>query len=86
MSKLLALGLPLVTVVECAPAAPADVLGRHELGRLQPGAVADVAAFELREEPVRFRDVTGREFEGTRLLVPRWTMKDGQLFDRKGTT
>jgi dihydroorotase len=95
MSKFLALGLPLAAVVERATTAAADFLGRHELGRLAPGAVADIAAFELREQPVRFRDVNGREFDGSRLLVSRWTMKDGQLFeaadrsaalDRKGMT
>jgi dihydroorotase len=95
MSKFLALGLPLAAVVERATTAPADFLGRHELGRLAAGAVADIAAFQLREQPVRFRDVNGREFDGNQLLVPRWTMKDGRLFEaadlsaapnRKGVT
>ena len=81
MSKFLALGLPLRAVVERTTAAPADFLGRHELGRLATGAVADIAAFELREQPVRFRDVNGREFDGHKLLVSRWTMKGGRLFE-----
>ena len=81
ISKFLALGLPLAAVVERVTTAPADFLGRHELGRLAAGAVADIAAFELREKPVRFRDVNGREFDGNQLLVPRWTMKDGRLFE-----
>ena len=81
MSRFLALGVPLDAVVERATTAAANILGRAKLGRLVPGAVADIAAFELREQPVKFHDVNGREFEGSQLLVPRWTIKDGQLVE-----
>jgi dihydroorotase len=81
MSRFLALGVPLAAIVERATSAAADFLGRHELGRLAPGAVADIAAFELREQEVRFRDANRREFDGSQMLVPRWTMKDGELFE-----
>jgi dihydroorotase len=84
MSRFLALGVPLAEVVERSTAAPADFLGRHELGRVAPGAVADVAAFELREQPVRFHDVSGRPFDGTQVLTPRWTIKDGRLLEAGG--
>lgn len=81
MSRFLALGVPLDAVVERATTAAANILGRAKLGRLVRGAVADIAAFELREERVKFHDVNGREFEGSQLLVPRWTIKDGELVE-----
>ncbi len=81
MSRFLALGVPLAAVVERVTSAAADVIGRPDLGRIAAGAVADIAGFELDQRPVRFRDAAGRSFDGAEVLVPRWTIKEGRLFE-----
>jgi N-acetylglucosamine-6-phosphate deacetylase len=45
-------GLPPVAVLAAATTVPAGLLGRAELGRLQPGSVADVVLFDPQLEPV----------------------------------
>lgn len=50
MSKMLALGLPLESIIAAATSRPAELLGlANEVGTLRPGARADVAIFRLVE-------------------------------------
>jgi N-acetylglucosamine-6-phosphate deacetylase len=44
--NLIALGVPLPTAVHAATTVPADVLGREDLGRLRPGARADIVVVD----------------------------------------
>jgi dihydroorotase len=55
MAKLLAAGLPLADVLAAATVAPANVLGLPG-GTLDVGAPADLAVFEVREEPFEVAD------------------------------
>jgi dihydroorotase len=48
------------------------------VGTLRVGAEADVAVFELREEPVTFTDAMGKTRQGNRLLVPVVTLRAGR--------
>jgi len=86
MSKFLALGVPLVKVVEMSTLAPAKVLGMEKtVGTLRPGATADVAVFDLEEGSFVFRDVRGRSLEGQHSLRPVVVIKDGAIaFDHGG--
>lgn len=81
LSKFLNLGMPLEDVVRAATATPARVIGREgELGTLRPGAIADVAAFELEEGEFEFHDADGNSLRGRQRLAPYLTIKDGELW------
>jgi N-acetylglucosamine-6-phosphate deacetylase len=42
VANAVAVGVDLVTAVDAATRVPADLLGRHDFGRLQPGSLADL--------------------------------------------
>jgi N-acetylglucosamine-6-phosphate deacetylase len=42
VANAVAVGVDLVTAVDAATRVPADLLGRHDLGRLEPGSLADL--------------------------------------------
>jgi dihydroorotase len=80
MSKFLALGLPLATVVGMATARPAEVLGREgHLGTLKPGAEADIAVFDVEEGAFTFYDVRGQSRVGRTRLRPHTVIKGGVI-------
>lgn len=84
LSKFLNLGMPLVDVVRAATATPARNIGREgELGTLRPGAIADVAVFQLEEGDFEFGDADGNTLKGHRRLTPHLTIKDGQVWWRR---
>ncbi len=86
LSKFVNLGMPLEEVVRAATATPARAIGREgELGTLKPGAVADVAVFELEEGDFEFQDADGNALGGRRRLTPYLTIKDGQLWWRRAS-
>ncbi|MDA8218989.1 MAG: amidohydrolase/deacetylase family metallohydrolase [Dehalococcoidales bacterium] len=79
MSSLMALGLNLEQVIERTTANPAHLLGREsELGTLQPGAVADVAAFAVEEGEYEFTSSIGEKFVGKHNLSPRLVIRAGR--------
>ena len=81
LSKFLALGLPLVEVVRKATEVPAGALAwGAEVGTLSPGAVGDVAIFEMHTGEHRFRDAYGGVRTGSEMLVPWRTVKGGRTF------
>jgi len=71
MSKMLVCGVAVTEAVAMATDRPARAIGRHDLGHLGPGAVADVSVLDLVEIALPFVDVTGRVRDGTKLLRPR---------------
>ncbi len=64
MSKFLCLGMGLVEVIRASTLAPAAALGRHDLGRLESGAVGDATLLELAEGQFDYRDVLGESRSG----------------------
>ena len=84
MSKLLHFGVGLDDIVLRATATPAKILGLEGIaGTLRPGANADVAILELRDEACEFRDSDGNTVTGKRRLITHLTLKDGRvLYDR----
>jgi dihydroorotase len=80
-SKLLNLGVSLEEVVRQCTAAPAAAIGRPELGTLVTGAVADLAAFDVREGGrFEFRDVAGEVLVGDRRIEPVLTVRAGTVY------
>jgi len=83
MGKFLSLGMPLADVVRAVTAAPAKVIGRAgALGTLRPGAVADVAVFELEDGAFDYEDAHGQHITGHQRFVPRLTLRAGEVWWR----
>lgn len=81
MSKLLSLGMPLERVIAAATAAPAQAIGRSDLGTLRPGGPADVTVLDDRTGAFQYMDVTGRTMTGRRRLVPVLTVIGGRILE-----
>ncbi|MBO0739583.1 MAG: amidohydrolase family protein, partial [Alphaproteobacteria bacterium] len=69
MSKFLCLGMELRDVIKASTLAPAQALGRRDLGRLDVGAAGDATLLELTEGEFEYRDVLGVSRAG------RWRLK-----------
>ncbi|GAA3410155.1 amidohydrolase/deacetylase family metallohydrolase [Paenibacillus hodogayensis] len=81
MSKLLALGVPLDSVVGAVTSLPASVLGRAgRLGTLRTGTIGDVTIVRLADKPVSFIDAEGERMSGESILEPVWTVKGGEVY------
>ncbi len=80
VAKFVALGLSLEDALAKATAGPAAMLGRlDQFGRLQEGAVADLAILDPSEGEQQFRDTYGRIVSG-RLHLRAWkTIRNGVI-------
>jgi dihydroorotase len=78
MSKMMALGMPLIDVLRASTERPADVIARPELGRLAVGGPADIAVLGERAGPVSFYDSTGAELVAERELMSHGIVIGGQ--------
>ena len=85
LSKLAALGLAVPDLIRKATAAPADAIGRPELGRLAPGGEADVAVLRVERGRFVFKDVKGAQVEGSQQLSCELTLRAGKVvWDPRG--
>src|SRR6516164_5472931 len=78
MSKFLCLGMELVDVVRAGTTAPAAVLGRADIGRLEIGAAGDATVLELVEGDFEYRDVLGETRKGRQRLKTRGLVVAGR--------
>jgi dihydroorotase len=69
MSKMHALGLPLVEVVRAATERPANAIGREDLGRLAVGSPADVSVLRLVSGHFTYSDSSGGELVADQRLI-----------------
>lgn len=79
MSKLLNIGLTLQEVIERSTWNPAQIIKRPELGHLTPGAVADVAVFDVLEGDFGFIDTKGWKYKGDKKLECELTLREGRV-------
>jgi predicted amidohydrolase len=86
MSKLLHFGMSIEDLVQRATAAPAKILGYEgTVGTLKPGANADLALIERRNENTQFTDSDGNTVTAKERLITRTTIKDGRVwYERPG--
>jgi len=83
-SQFLDMGVDLPTVIALVTRNPAQEIGRPQLGKLQDGAIADIAILQVEKGHFDFTDHTGQTITGSKKLRCRYTIKDGQLvFSRK---
>jgi dihydroorotase len=79
LSKFLYLGLSLDEVIARATVAPARAAGwEGRIGTLAPGAVADIAVFELAEGRFTLADAAGESVEARHKLIPRRVVRAGR--------
>ena len=69
MSKLLALGMPLVEVLRAATVNPAQAIARPELGALKVGGIGDVAVLRVMPGRFTFVDAVGAALVADQRLV-----------------
>ncbi|TJW42241.1 MAG: amidohydrolase/deacetylase family metallohydrolase, partial [Mesorhizobium sp.] len=69
MSKLLALGMPLIEVLRAATQRPAEAIARPDLGTLRVGAVGDVSVLRQRSGRFTFVDAVGASLVAEQRLV-----------------
>jgi predicted amidohydrolase len=79
MSKVLAMGVPLVEVIARSTIAPAREIGRPELGTLSPGAEADVAVLALDKGVFAFVDCGQSRLESNQRLRCVLTVRAGEI-------
>ncbi len=80
ISKYLALGMDLMTILEKVTVNPARLMGLEgQIGTLVPGALADIAIFEEKEKHYIQKDYCDDELECSRILVPQMTMIAGEI-------
>jgi dihydroorotase len=74
-------------VVARATTNAAKGIGRPDLGRLEPGSLADIAVLRVEEGDFGFVDVLGARMAGTRRLSCEMTIREGKVvFDLNGRT
>ena len=87
MSKFMALGMDLHTVIACASSRPAEVIRRPELGRLEDGGIADISVLRLVDGDFSFEDTIGEYIVGDQCLRPVATVIGGEFkFCETGST
>jgi dihydroorotase len=79
LSKFINMGMPLNEAIARATWAPANVIGRKELGNLSVGSEADIAIFNLRKGNFGFVDVRGTKLNGTQKLEAELTIRAGKI-------
>ena len=78
MSKFVCLGMGLVDVIRASTLAPAEALGRNDIGRLSIGAVGDATVLGLTEGEFDYRDVLGESRRGRLQLKTRELVVGGR--------
>jgi dihydroorotase len=80
MSIFLTLGLKLEQIIEMTTINSARAIRSEDLiGSLKPGMAADISILELVSSPWKFENSLGEKLEVSKLIVPRATIKSGQL-------
>jgi dihydroorotase len=85
MSKFMAMGMDLESVIQTVTWNPAREIKHEELGCLSVGGVADIAVFTLRNGRFGFFDYLGYRIEGKQKLECEMTIRDGRIvYDLNG--
>ncbi len=79
MSKFLAMGMDLQSVIKASTWTPAQVIKHEELGHLSVGAPADVAVLGVRKGKFGLFDYTGYKLDTDKRLECELTVRDGKV-------
>ncbi|GAB3953898.1 amidohydrolase/deacetylase family metallohydrolase [Spirosoma harenae] len=85
MSKFVAMGEDIPSVIKASTWTPAQVIKRENLGHLSVGAIADVAILSIRQGNFGFYDKTGYKLAGKQKFECEMTIKGGKIvYDLNG--
>jgi dihydroorotase len=85
MSKFLAMGMDLQSVIKASTWKPAQIIKREELGSLTVGSEADIAILNLRKGKFGLFDYTGYKLETDKKLECEMTIRAGKIvYDLNG--
>jgi dihydroorotase len=84
LSQFHALDVDLDTLIRMVTWNPAQEIDRKELGRLQQGAIADIALLKVQKGHFEYSDHTGQKITGNEKLECVWTIKDGKIVYGQG--
>ncbi len=79
MSKCLAMGMDLNSVIRAATATPAQEIKHEELGNLAVGSPADIAILNVRQGKFGYFDYTGYKIESDKKLECEMTIRAGKI-------
>ena len=79
MSKFMAMGMDLKSVINASTWLPAQVINRKELGNLSVGAGADIAILGIREGKFGLFDYTGYKLETDKKFECEMTIRAGKI-------
>ena len=79
MSKCLAMGMPLKSVILASTWNPAQMIQRQDLGHLSVGAIADIAVWKVTEGEFGFADASGGRLTGQQRLICELTFREGKV-------
>jgi dihydroorotase len=86
MSKFLAMGMDLQSVIKASTLSPAQIIKHVELGNLSVGSVADIAILNLRNGKFGLVDYTGFKIETDKKLECEMTIRAGRIvYDLNGS-
>jgi dihydroorotase len=80
MSKFLALGMDLTSIIRAVTAAPAKLLGRPDLADLSVGSTGDVTVMRIEEGRFTFTDVLGKTMDGAQRFALDSVVVGGRLW------
>jgi dihydroorotase len=85
MSKFLAMGMDLKSVINASTWKPAQIIKRTELGNLSVGSEADIAVLGIRKGKFGLFDYTGYKLETNQKLECQMTIRAGRIvYDLNG--
>jgi len=85
MSKFMAMGMDLHSVIDASTWKPAKIIQREELGNLSVGSEADIAILSIREGKFGLFDYTGAKLETDKKLECEMTIRAGKIvYDLNG--
>jgi dihydroorotase len=85
MSKFLAIGMDLQSVIKASTWTPAQVIKREDLGSLTLGSEADIAILNIRKSKFGLFDYTGYKIETDKKLECEMTIRAGKIvYDLNG--
>jgi len=85
MSKFLAMGMDLKSVINASTWKPAQIIKREELGSLTIGSDADIAILGIRKDKFGLFDYTGYKIETDKRLECEMTIRAGKIvYDLNG--
>lgn len=85
MSKFMAMGMDLQSVIKASTLNPAQVIKREELGNLSVGSEADIAILNIRKGKFGLFDYTGVKLETDKKLECEMTIRAGRIvYDLNG--